>query len=419
MQNDDALIARIHGRDWCPVALPWFGFARRRDALSALRREAYASAARRHRVPRALRVARYALTWPLLAARNTHHAVAAWGGAVQALDGLSRSRQFRDLFWLALTENVSPETYYVFGLWRAAHRPSATRYLQEFEVIWLCDQAHAALDPGLIQNKLRFLHACREQTLPVVPVLAAFAAGGDEHWFTARETPAGQDLFVKPIAMSCGTGAERWRHDPATGTWHRRGEHLDWSGLLARLRGAARPGGMLLQPFVANHPDQAQWSSGGLATLRVLACRPPGERARAIACSWRMPVGDADADNYSAGGISAPVAPDGTIGLGRCRRIGSTVDTHPDTGARFTGAPLPGFATMRDLALEAHDRLGFDGFVGWDIALGANGPLLVEGNPTWGPTVIQAPHDAPLGDTEVPDLFARLLARGPTRPSKA
>lgn len=412
MHQNDKLVTRINGRDYCSVALPWFGFVRRRDALSQLRRKAYAWAAQRHPVPRPLRQVRYSLTWPLLAARHARRAVAAWGDDVPALGGPSPAGQFRELFWLALTENVSPETYYTYGLWRRSHRGRAARYLQEFEVIWACEAAHAALDAGCIKNKLRFFHACREHALPILPMLAAFGPGDTEHWFTDRSRPCTGDLFVKPTAMSCGAGAERWRHAHADGTWQRRGERHDWAGLVERLRHRARPGGLLLQPFIANHPAQAAWTGGGLATLRVLACRLPGERARALACTWRMPIGDADTDNFSAGGLSAPVSGDGVIGAGRRKRVGEAVERHPDTGARFTGERLPGFEAMRALALGTHDALGFDGFVGWDVALGADGPLVVEGNPTWGPNVIQSSHDGPLGDTEVPALFDRIFAAG-------
>ncbi len=408
------LIARVHGRDYCPVALPWFGFTRRRDRLSAVRRATYAWKARRHPMPAALRVARFALTWPFTAARNSLRAVSDWGDAVQALDGVSRASQLRCLWWLALTENVSPETFYTCGLWRPAWRARARHYLQEFEAIWACNMAHEALDADLLKNKLRFFRACLAHNLPTIPVLAVFGPGHAEHWFTDQATAPAGDLFVKPVAMSCGIGAQRWRHDPASCSWQRGPQQLGWRELLAQLRREARRDGLMLQPFLANNHEQAMFSGGALATLRVLACRPRGEQARAIVCTWRMPVGDAEADNFSAGGICAAVTPGGVLGPGRRKRIGPVHPAHPDTGAPITGAALPGFDAMRRLALHAHDTLQFDGFVGWDVTCGVDGPVLVEGNPTWGPNVLQCSHDAPLGDTAVPELFGRLASEART-----
>lgn len=398
------VIGRVHGRDYCPVALPYFGFMWRRDTLSAVRRDAYAWAARQHRVPEALRVLRLAPTWPFIAARNALRAVRTWGAAVADLDGVSRATQFLQLWRLAVTENLSAESYYAYGLWRPGPRSRAARYLQEFEVIWACGRAHAGLDAGVMHDKQRFAGACASLGLPTVPVLATFGTGGEDGASIA-EPPAG-DLFAKPAALACGTGVQRWRRDGAG--WRRGGTLLDWDGLRSHLAAADCPGGLLLQPCVRNHPEQAPFTGGALATLRVFACRLPGGRARALLCTWRMPVGDAEADNFSAGGIAAPVSADGVLGRGRRKRISPLVDAHPDTGARITGVPLPGFAMLRDLALRAHDALGFDGFVGWDVAWGHDGPVLVEGNPTWGPNVLQAPHDIALGDTGVPALIEAL-----------
>jgi hypothetical protein len=398
----------VHGRDYCPVALPYFGFVWRRDTLSAVRRDAYAWSAQRHRVPVALRVLRLAPTWPFIAARNALRAVRAWGAEVATLDGVSRPVQFLQLLRLAVTENLSAESYYAYGLWRPGARARAVRYLQEFEVMWACEHAHAGLDAGVMKDKRRFAAACAALGLPTVPVLASFGAGaaggdGERH---SPATPPADDLFAKPATLACGTGVQRWRFDGSA--WHRDGRRFDWHGLRAHLAAEDCPGGLMLQPFVRNHPAQARFTGGALATLRVFSCRLPGGRARPLLCTWRMPVGDAEADNFSAGGISAPVSADGVLGRGRRKRIGPLVDVHPDTGTTFAGVALPGFAELRDLALRAHDTLQFDGFVGWDVAWGPDGPLLVEGNPTWGPNVLQCSHDLPLGDTAVPALLEAL-----------
>src|SRR5690606_7466644 len=119
---------------------------------------------------------------------------------------------------------------------------------------------------------------------------------------------------------------------------------------------------------------------------------------------FRMPKNDAVADNFSAGGIGAPVEiHTGTLGPGVVKEWGSCnhVRTHPDTGMKIEGFQLPVWAEAKRLALESHHEFASMPTVGWDIAFTRNGVVLVEGNAGWGVDLLQMAHRAPLADTMI------------------
>ena len=88
-------------------------------------------------------------------------------------------------------------------------------------------------------------------------------------------------------------------------------------------------------------------------------------------------------DNVSQGGISASIDTEtGKIlyGLSVSSAGDSLLTDHPDTGVRFTGVEIPHWQMILDLCRKAAKAVPLQRFVGWDIAVGKSGPVLIEGN---------------------------------------
>ena len=116
--------------------------------------------------------------------------------------------------------------------------------------------------------------------------------------------------------------------------------------------------------------------------------------------TFRMPQGASVVDNFQRGNLVAPVClQTGCLGIARSRDahgVISTVDVHPDSGERIEGTPVPFFSEALVVCRRAHQLIGRAPLIGWDVAITANGPILVEGNHMFGTEVSQVAHGSPL-----------------------
>jgi hypothetical protein len=96
------------------------------------------------------------------------------------------------------------------------------------------------------------------------------------------------------------------------------------------------------------------------------------------------------------GAVGCWVDPEtGALGRGRTRGHDDDITTIPGADRGFVGYILPEWRAARDLALRAADAFPWARSIGWDIGLGESGPVLIEGNERWSPSLIQMP--APTG----------------------
>jgi hypothetical protein len=136
----------------------------------------------------------------------------------------------------------------------------------------------------------------------------------------------------------------------------------------------------------------------------MVTARPLHGAPTLLFAIMRMPVGDAVADNFSAGGIAAPIdVGSGRLGTGirkDARVMVAQVHRHPTTGTPIAGHAVPGWTDGAALVCRAHAAAPRSTpIVGWDLAFTDRGPVLVEGNNVPGINLIQMPIDTALGVT--------------------
>jgi hypothetical protein len=130
----------------------------------------------------------------------------------------------------------------------------------------------------------------------------------------------------------------------------------------------------------------------------------------------RMAVGaNTLVDNFHAGGIAAKVDME-TGTLGRATDVGLRPeigwrDRHPNTDAQITGRVLPLWSETLALAARGHAAFADRLLIGWDIAITAAGPVLIEGNSGPDLDIVQRVCAEPVGNARLGALIALHLRR--------
>lgn len=148
--------------------------------------------------------------------------------------------------------------------------------------------------------------------------------------------------------------------------------------------------GYILEEKLTSHPMLERLSPHSLNTVRVVTFRhSTGETA----IDWAfLKVGRLGSvvDNHHQGGLTIPVdLHSGTLGLARNVKDVVAYQNHPDTGARICGEQLPYWEQVLGLAHRAAAVFPGVRSIGWDIAITATGPVIVEANTGWGITMHQ------------------------------
>ncbi|MDJ0346291.1 sugar-transfer associated ATP-grasp domain-containing protein [Streptomyces sp. H10-C2] len=193
-------------------------------------------------------------------------------------------------------------------------------------------------------------------------------------------------VVIKPARFSSGgEGVRVLRHEA--------GLLYDSSTPFSLPRYGAVWGEWLIEEYIEQHPDLAALHSASLNTFRVITTWHPRAGARVVACVLKLGTGTGLVDNAHSGGLYARVDRE----TGRLDGPGfdenfTQHSRHPGSGVVLDGYQLGMIGEVAALAEHCAALFPQTALIGWDIAVGANGPLIVEGNSSPGLTNIQRTH---------------------------
>lgn len=396
--------SRYHSK----VILPWFKMHKDDKAVARL----HCFSLRSLRKANTLRTIEYIIIWPALSLFHSCKQLCKNGRYVSSHYNVGVFRQLYHLMYLALIHNLSAECYYLYKLWSANNLQKADLYIQNFECRALVSKIHSNVDVNDIDNKLLFFKACQQYGLATAPVVAAIKNDGGIEWLQEQEVLPPQDLLIKPVNEACGNGIEKWIYDQH-GKWKRNEDQaLNDKELLEYCRNYSSDSACIIQLVLKNHSELMSYSRGGLATVRVVTGILPTESPIVLMASFRMPVGKSFLDNFHAGGIAAGISNKGLMTAAITMNIADgEYFNHPDTKATIKGEALPHYDKIIRLALDAQRVFNRFYFVGWDIALTEDGPILIEANTNWDTEIVQATNSIPLGESKFTDIMEQLVIK--------
>lgn len=349
-------------------------------------------------------------------ARGVESGASSIGTAVSgAANLLARELFYRPRYPLSLTERVTAWRH-GFSSKTYASLDLSGEHLEEYLSDWQQKRdVHGGVNGEyveVLENKLAF-HVATDPYVETLPTLYGTIESGT---FSPTEDCSTDDLgtllertgdlVVKPIGGRLGKDVYHVRFD---------GDYVVNDSRLGAAefdRFVARLDGFLVSEFVTQHEYADAIAPGSVNTVRVLTIRPPGsDDVEAVRAVHRFGSAETTGptDNWSGGGCAAPVDEEtGELGQvatysreGGKRRAG----VHPETGAQVEGRTVPEWESILEAVTAVATVHRANPYVGWDVVLSENGPVILEGNPAPGNVLLQI-DEGLLADERIRAVFA-------------
>lgn len=169
-------------------------------------------------------------------------------------------------------------------------------------------------------------------------------------------------------------------------------QELDAAGL----REYCAQGRYLMQSFVKQHPAMRSLHPLSVNTIRLLTVRSLKDgNIHTMPSILRIGKGESVVDNTSQGGLAVGI----NMETGYLKQYGFykpdfaryledgtglfKEDEHPDSHIRFAEFQIPYFKEAVEQAKYYHSMMPSLHSIGWDIAIGEDGPIFIEGNENW------------------------------------
>ena len=232
-----------------------------------------------------------------------------------------------------------------------------------------------------------------------------FADYVHREWIGIEGTPKEQVLdflsrhdqvIAKPVHGGCGVGVERLRR-------------ADFPDLDAMYQHAVSNNNMLLEEVIIQCKELAALNPDTVNTIRPVTFIDDAGVPHLIFTGIRIGAAGGVVDNMLQGGFTTSVDMEtGVLNYPMSNEAGESFDVHPDTGAQIKGAAVPRWPEFIDFILKVALIVPQMRYVGWDIAITEDGPVIIEGNDTPSPHLYQRPAFLPDGYGLLP-RFRKLM----------
>jgi hypothetical protein len=337
-------------------------------------------------------------------ARSTWKVNRKYARHAASLGARSSPVQFLEAYYAVVKYDLVADDYYRYALYDPEKRRDAAFFIPSRVHKRFRRRLFSTLDiaEAIVDDKRLFSERCRQHGIAVVPTLGEFEDG--------RMVKGGQvalpreDLFSKEACGIAGRGAMPWAYT-GRGTWQSGdGPPMSEDEVRDALSQLSRNAPIILQPRLRNHPAIAPLSLGALCTARIMTCRGYDSTPEVMGSLFRAPVENRSVDNYSQGGLASGIDPAGVLGPAVSKKLPDgmrRVDRHPVTGARIAGLQLPFWHEAKQMAMAAHTLYPQFPSIGWDVAITAEGPVMIEANAGWGIRLAQHATGQPYGRTRL------------------
>lgn len=312
-------------------------------------------------------------------------------------------RMMADALRLYLSEQFSFREIIAYGLVVPEQRAAPPVLISKQRSLAKLRRLNPYRQQADTENKLDFYRICQRHDLPIPTLYAAIGPergetadgrwlGDEAAWVDYLDRVLPARFIAKDIGGAYGSGLAAFERQ---GRRIREvgGDEHDVAGLYRRLRSGRST--LVVQERLFDHPDLAALRGrSGLQSVRINTLLRPDGEVELLFWFLKIVTGDNLSDNFVGGTTGNLVAVgdrergivDHAVTLSPCGLGLTPIDRHPETGASLNGFAMPGWTAALDVVRRAH-REAFPAFgaLGWDVALTADGPKLLETNAWWDP----------------------------------
>ena len=336
--------------------------------------------------------------------------------AVRDSHGKAVASQLKDILLLGRGPGkLSPLEYFDMGLYDDSRYSMAAKYSfmgdrrnREIDVMLNHPQWRAVADSKIILSAM-----LQGLGLPCTTTYAVYRPGGrsvphlpflqtPDELVAYLRSEAPYPMFVKPTRSHYGEGAyrlegiDREADQLIVGSRRDRQWIPDFAKLVDSFQNTAAYGYLFQQPII-QHPSISQLTGNTVSTMRmVVALDRQGPRLLRV--MFRVARIQATTDNL-VGGTSGNIAAAVDINTGTVVRAlvrndmqENVVTRHPDTDLPVEGFQIPFWNSCVSTVFDAASLLPGLRLQHWDVAVGPNGPILVEVNYAGGAVMSQIIH---------------------------
>ena len=173
------------------------------------------------------------------------------------------------------------------------------------------------------------------------------------------------NIIVKPIDSTGGNGVEKYTYTNEVDA------HTLYNKLIENNQ-------LLIEEYINQHPDMTTLYDASVNTLRLFTFYKDGQVYFLQAI---LKIGNGGViDNFSGGGMYTYVDENGTVFVEAIDKNDNVYYTHPISHTQIVGFKVPLFQEAIELVKECTKVIPEVAYVGWDVAISKDGPVLVEGN---------------------------------------
>jgi glutathione synthase/RimK-type ligase-like ATP-grasp enzyme len=170
-------------------------------------------------------------------------------------------------------------------------------------------------------------------------------------------------IMAKPIDALCGIGVEK----------------LDVTQKSPQYEALLENGLLLVEDYIVQHPEIARIYPDSVNTVRIVTVAASDE-VHVMFRALRMGSGGSVVDNFHFGGMVAILNEQGEIITDAINEKHEVYAAHPSSGVVFKGTKIPLFEQAETMVKEAARLVPGIRYVGWDVAISADGAQLIEAN---------------------------------------